>query len=86
MTNCSTLGCPYIACEFFRLSNPRNEIILLSAACSTCAKNLKRVFPRKDKIEVIDESVFIAEEVMLEHEKTSYLLFMNIKKVHDLIE
>ena len=84
--NCSTSGCPYIACEFFRLSNKRNEIVLLSAACSKCAENLRRVYPAKDNIEVIDASTFTIEEVMLEYEKTSYCLFMNLKKLRDLIE
>jgi hypothetical protein len=82
--NCSTPGCSYIACEFFRLSKTVDEPLWLVAACSKCARNLIKVAPRHATVERINMLTFITEEVMKELAQVSYITFIHKDNARDL--
>jgi pyridoxal/pyridoxine/pyridoxamine kinase len=84
VVSCSTPGCSYIACEFFRLSKMVDEPLWLVAACSKCARNLIKVAPRQTVVERISILTFITEEVMKELAQVSYITFIHKDNVHDL--
>ena len=81
---CSTPGCSYIACRFFRLSKTFDEPLWIVAACDKCARNLIKVAPRLTIVERISMMTFITTDVMTELGQVSYVTFIHKNNVRNL--